>query len=163
MPRRRGTSAKQRAAAKRNIVKAQRRSAELRRSGHGKNGSTNFYGKGRKGRKAAKRSAYGQRKHGLSIAQRDRRKARRKKYTNAAAKTIGAAGTAFAVYSTLYPEHSKATQKKAVAKGAKAGRDFKNTAQGAKMTYKVNRTMGHTRKNSAKGATAGVRRKIKRK
>ena len=78
-------SARQIAAARRNIKKAQARSAQLRRGGAGKNGTTSFYGKGRKGRKAARRSTYGRKKDGLSIAQQQRRRQRTNKWKNRAA------------------------------------------------------------------------------
>lgn len=88
-------SARQIAAAKRNIKRAQARSAELRRKGYGKDGSSSFYGKGRKGRKAAKRSTYGRKRDGLSIAQQQRRKQRANKWKRrggavASAAVIGA-------------------------------------------------------------------------
>jgi hypothetical protein len=73
-------SARQIAAARRNIKKAQARSAQLRRGGAGRNGTASFYGKGRAGRKAARRSTYGRKKDGLSIAQQQRRRQRTNKW-----------------------------------------------------------------------------------
>lgn len=69
------------------LARAQKRSAELRRKGAGKHGSASFYGKGKKGRRAAKHSTYGKKRDGLSIAQQQRRRQRsnrRKKYASAA-------------------------------------------------------------------------------
>lgn len=93
-------SARQIAAAKRNIVKAQARSAQLRRKGYGKgkDGSKSFYGKGRKGRKAARHSTYGRKRDGLSIAQQQRRRQRTNKWKRRAAFV----GSAVAVGAGLY-------------------------------------------------------------
>jgi hypothetical protein len=107
-------TARQVAASRRNIVAAQRRSAELRRGGAGKGGSTNFYGKGRSGRKAARRSKYGQKKHGLSIAQTQRRKQRANKYKRIASGAASGAALGLAAYSQLSPmqqQKVKATSK----------------------------------------------------
>lgn len=57
--------------------------------------STAYYGKGRKGRKAAKRATYGRKKDGLSIAQQKRRRQRsnrRKKAIAGAATAVGMVG-----------------------------------------------------------------------
>ena len=158
---RRGTTAKQRAAAKRNIVKAQRRSAELRRAGHGKgkNGSSTFYGKGRKGRRAARKSTYGTKRHGLSIAQQQRRKQRANKWKRRAGLVATAATTGAAVYTSLYPEHAKKTKAKVAMKTRDYGENVHIQARATRMTYKVNRTMGHSRATSARAARPRVKRK----
>jgi len=97
-------TARQIAASKRNIVMEQRRSAELRRMGYGAAGSTNFYGTGRQGRRAARRSTYGQRKHGLSIAQQTRRKQRRQKWAGRVSKTAAlGAGAAYVYMQSTHP------------------------------------------------------------
>lgn len=94
-------SARQIAAARRNIKKAQARSAQLRRGGAGKGGTTSFYGKGRSGRKAARRSTYGRKKDGLSIAQRQRRRQRANTWKRRAMWVGSATATMAGLYGSL--------------------------------------------------------------
>lgn len=94
-------SARQIAAARRNIKKAQARSAQLRRGGAGKSGTTSFYGKGRAGRKAARRSTYGRKKDGLSIAQQQRRRQRTNKWKRRAAFTGSAISVSAGLWGSL--------------------------------------------------------------
>lgn len=137
-------TARQIAASRRNIVKAQRRSAELRRRGAGKNGSASFYGKGRKGRKAAKLATYGRRRDGLSVSQRHRR-AQRSARRSA---KIGVVLTGAAIAASVYGSNTNV--QKSVNKTA---RRAKNTVKGHKMVYDFNRVTGSSRAKSAK-ATA---------
>ena len=143
-PKRRGTTPAQRAAAKRNIVKAQKRSAELRRRGAGKNGTTAFYGKGRKGRKAAKASTYGRKKDGLSIAQQTRRKQRTNK-RKAVASTAVAGGViavkAYGLYKSN-PDVNKSVKT--------AAREAKSTARKAKTQYQYKTGVGRQIKKAQK-------------
>jgi hypothetical protein len=109
-------SARQIAAAKRNIKKAQARSAQLRRGGAGKGGSTSFYGKGRAGRKAARRATYGSKKNGLSIAQQQRRRQRTNKWKRRASFV----GTAITIGAGLYGSTNQ-TQREYARYAAKSG------------------------------------------
>lgn len=109
-------TARQIAAARRNIKKAQARSAQLRRKGYGKDGNTAFYGKGRKGRKAARRSTYGRKRDGLSIAQQQRRRQRANKWKRRAAFV----GTAATVGAGLWG-NMDAAQKANAKRAAKSG------------------------------------------
>lgn len=140
------------------LRKAQLRSAELRRQGHGKGGSTNFYGTGKSGRKAARRSTYGQRKHGLSIAQQQRRKQRANKWKRRGAAVVSTAATGAAIYSQVTtPAQRRAHKTKVKTKARDYGENVSVSARGAKMVYKVNRQMGHGRTKSAKAARPRVK------
>ena len=137
-------TAKQIAASRRNIVKAQRRSAELRRGGAGKDGTTAFYGKGRKGRKAAKRSTYGRKKDGLSIAQQQRRRQRsnkRKRIASTAVSGVAFAVTAASIYKT------NPDVKRSVDVAAKRA---KSAAQSAKTQYQYKTGIGRQVKKATK-------------
>ena len=124
-------SARQIAAARRNIKKAQARSAQLRRKGYGKNGNTAFYGKGRAGRKAARRSTYGRKRDGLSIAQQQRRRQRTNKWKRRAAFT----GTALATGAGLWANLNQ-TQREYAKYAAKSGLNTLKTK------YKYNTGIG---------------------
>lgn len=80
-------SAKQIAASRRNILKAQAASARARR-GKGRSKKTgHHYGSGKTGRKNTRRAKYGSVRHGISPTQqlrRNQRTARRKRVANAA-------------------------------------------------------------------------------
>lgn len=130
-------TARQIAASRRNIQAAQRRSAELRRGGAGKGGSTNFYGTGRAGRRAAKYSTYGQKKHGLSIAQQQRRRQRTNKYKNIARGAATVAGVGIAAYGSL-----NSTQKQRVNATAK---NYAHTTK-TKMKYHTSGMAGQVRR-----------------
>lgn len=91
-------TARQIAASRRNIILAQKRSAELRRRGAGKHGSQSFYGKGHSGRKAAKLSTYGRKRDGLSIAQQQRRRQRSNRRKRAVSVAISGATVAVAAH-----------------------------------------------------------------
>ena len=124
-------SARQIAAARRNIKKAQARSAQLRRKGYGKNGNSSFYGKGRSGRKAARRSTYGRKRDGLSIAQQQRRRQRANKWKRRAAFV----GTAAAFSAGVWNQASPA-QKAQAKYAAKSGLNTLKTK------YKYNTGIG---------------------
>ena len=107
------------------LARAQKRSAQLRRKGAGKNGSRNFYGKGRKGRKAAKEATYGDKRHGLSISQQRRRKTRSNKWKRRGKTAIGGAVAAATVY-----QRNPAVQR-SVKKAASRAKQFaRNTKRG---------------------------------
>lgn len=99
-------SARQIAAAKRNIRKAQLASAAARRGRHRSRTTGHTYGKGRSGRKATKRALYGSRKHGLSPTQALRRKQRATKWKNRGKAAVSIATTGAAIYSAL-PQQQK--------------------------------------------------------
>lgn len=96
-------SARQRAAAKRNIVKAQLASARARRGKKRSAKSQHTYGTGRKGRKATKRALYGSRKHGISPTQYQRRRQRNAKWKRRGTYVATAVATAAGVYGGLSP------------------------------------------------------------
>ena len=134
-------TARQIAAAKRNIKKAQARSAQLRRGGAGRGGSTSFYGKGRAGRKAARRSTYGSKRNGLSIAQQQRRRQRTNKW-----KRRGAfLGTALTVGAGLWGSMD-ATQKASVKRSVNSGLNTLKT----KYKYQTSGMGGQIRRSRRK-------------
>ena len=133
-------SARQIAAARRNIKKAQARSAQLRRGGAGKGGTTSFCGKGRKGRKAARRSTYGRKKDGLSIAQQQRRRQRTNKWKRRAAWVGSATATMAGLYGSLDSQTKAQARYKA-----------KSGLNSVKTKYKYHTGIGRQiRKNSRK-------------
>ena len=141
-------TARQLAASRRNIVKAQQASANSRRGKKRSNKSGHHYGTGKVGRKQARRNKYGSRKHGISIAQQTRRDRRARKYKRAGSVAFAVAATGIGVYSQLSP-----AQKSAVKQRVKsAPRDFKWGSKESKMVYNVNRQMGHNRRKSARAS-----------
>lgn len=98
-------TAKQIAAAKRNIVKAQRASADSRRGKSRTKTAGHHYGTGRKGRKDTRRALYGSRRHGISPTQHLRRQQRARKWKNRAA-IVGAAA---AIGATVYTNYHQST------------------------------------------------------
>lgn len=141
---RKARTARQIAASRRNIVAAQRRSAQLRRGGAGKQGTTSFYGKGRKGRKAAKASKYGNKKDGLSIAQTQRRRQRSNRRKNVARTAI--AGGVFAANAVaVYKQNPEV--KRSVDVAAKRA---KTAAKSAKTQYTYRTGVGRQIKKAQK-------------
>ena len=100
-------SARQIAAAKRNIIKAQAASARARRGKKRSRTTGHTYGKGRKGRKATRRSLYGSRKHGLSPTQYARRRQRANKWKRRGSAAVSAAMLGTAIYPRLSPADKK--------------------------------------------------------
>lgn len=82
------------------LHKAQMASAAKRR-GHGNTRYTHYYGTGIKGWRNARRATYGSRRHGLSIAQQKRRRARMNKWARRGGKAIALAGMAYTGYKML--------------------------------------------------------------
>lgn len=91
-------SARQIAAARRNIIKAQRASADSRRGKKRSKKSGHHYGTGKTGRRQARINKYGTRRNGISIAQATRRKQRSAKYKRAASLATTAALVTYSVY-----------------------------------------------------------------
>jgi uncharacterized membrane protein YebE (DUF533 family) len=118
-------TAKQIAAAKRNIVKAQRASADSRRGKSRNVKAGHHYGTGSGGRKNTRRALYGSRRHGISPTQHLRRQQRARKWKNRAAVVGSAAAIGVAVYSNYH----KTTSPEQRAKHRAAAKDY---AQGVK-------------------------------
>lgn len=154
---RKARTARQIAASRRNIVAAQKRSAALRRGGAGKNGNTAFYGKGRSGRKAAKRSTYGRKKDGLSIAQQQRRRQRSNKRKRVVSTAISAGSVAVAAHH-IYKTNPDVKRSVNVAK-----KRAKSEARNVKQSYDIGRAFGQSKPRSAKFAAKSVRRDAKRR
>lgn len=108
------------------LARAQKRSAQLRRKGAGKNGSRNFYGKGRKGRKAARKATYGDKRHGLSISQQRRRKTRSNKWKRRGRTAMTGAVAAAVVYK------NNPNVQKSVKKAAKRAKQYARNASRVK-------------------------------
>lgn len=96
-------SARQVAAARRNIVKAQRASAASRRGKKRSKATGHHYGKGKTGRRQSRTNTYGKKRHGLSIAQQTRRKQRSNRRKRVASGALTAVATGVAVYGNLSP------------------------------------------------------------
>lgn len=149
-------TARQIAAAKRNIVKAQAASARSRKGKSRSKQTGHHYGTGRQGRRATKRALYGSRRHGISPTQAVRRKGRYKK-TKIVAKNVAAAAVVGAVaYANLSPMQRSRLKSDYGHVKAQA----RNTARGTRGTYYVNRQMGVNRRKSA-GAAAKFARTLK--
>lgn len=149
-------TARQIAAARRNIVKAQKASADSRRGKSRSRKSGHHYGTGKTGRRQAKRNKYGSRKHGISIAQQTRRDRRSRKWKNRGAVAFSVATTGAAIYGSYHSNTSpgqRAANKKRV---KQAGKDFRNAPSSAKLGYRTGRQVRMSRRNSAKlGARMG--------
>lgn len=139
-------SAKQIAAAKRNIVKAQAASARARRGRKRSSTSGHTYGTKRSGRKAAKRALYGSRRHGISPTQHMRRRQRtRNKIGRAAGSVALTVGTTAALYyATSSPQNRANINRKA----AGYGRRVKRSGKAANSGYKIGRMSGFGRRKS---------------
>lgn len=109
-------SARQIAAAKRNIAKAQLASARARKGKKRSSASMHTYGTGRSGRKATKRALYGSRKHGISPTQYQRRRQRANKWKRRAA----FAGSAIAFSAGVWGNMNQ-TQREYTKYAAKSG------------------------------------------
>ena len=148
-------TARQIAASRRNIVKAQAESARSRRGKKRSRKTGHHYGEGRTGRRQARRNKYGSRKHGISIAQqqrRDRRSAARRR-------RVGYAVTGATLAATAYGSLSPSQKHKVKTKARDYGETASIYAKGSKMVYKTNRQMGHGRRASAKAAVPKRRAK----
>jgi hypothetical protein len=88
------------------LHKAQMASAAKRR-GHSNYRSQHYYGKGLKGYRNAKLATYGSRRHGLSIAQQQRRHQRARKWAGRGAKVAGVGAVALGTYLALSPGERK--------------------------------------------------------
>lgn len=141
-------TARQIAAARRNIVKAQRASAESRRGKSRSKKTGHHYGKGKVGRRQSRINTYGKKRHGLSIAQQTRRKQRANKWKRRAGVVASTAATGAALYAGLSPGQKAQFKQKT----RDYGENVRIYTKGSKMVYKVNRQMGHSRRKSAAGA-----------
>ena len=94
-------SARQLAAARRNIAKAQAASARARKGKKRSSASMHTYGTGRSGRRATKRALYGSRRHGISPTQYQRRRQRTAKWKRRGAFVGGAAVAAAGLWGNL--------------------------------------------------------------
>ncbi len=149
-------TARQIAASRRNIVLAQKRSAQLRKGKSFSKKTGHYYGAGKTGRKQAKINKYGSRKHGISIAQQQRRRQRtnrRKAIVSTAVSGVGVAVYAHSVYKNN-PDVKRSVD--TAARDAKTrARKAKSHANRARGTYKINRMSGESRYNSATFAAFG--------
>lgn len=109
-------SARQIAAAKRNIAKAQLASARARKGKKRSSSSMHTYGTGRSGRRATKRALYGSRRHGISPTQYQRRRQRANKWKARAVYT----GTAISFAAGLWGGMNQ-TQREYAKYAAKSG------------------------------------------
>lgn len=146
-------TAKQIAASRRNIIKAQRASAASRRGKSRSKKAGHHYGEGRTGRKQAKINKYGSRKHGISIAQQTRRD-KRSRNRKRAASTVIAGGVIAAKAAYVYKTNPD--MKRSVDTAARRAKSNANRARG---TYKVNRMAGESRRRSAEWAVKSNRRR----
>ena len=127
-------TARQIAASKRNIIKAQRVSADSRRGKSRSKTAGHHYGTGKQGRKDTRRALYGSRKHGISPPQYARRQQRARKWKGRAA----AVGAAAAIGATVYANYHQNTTPE---QRSQHKRRAKATYRGAKMKVKF-RTSG---------------------
>lgn len=142
-------SARQIAASRRNIAKAQVASARARKGKHRSSVSQHTYGTGRSGRKNAKRALYGSRRHGISPAQYQRRQQRSAKWKRRA----GYAATAVSLGAVAYSHLDAGTKARINADArdyARAARKSSSTAAASKRSYKFNRAAGMSRNKAAK-------------
>lgn len=140
-------SAKQIAASKRNIIKAQAASARVRRGNHRNSISGHYYGSGRAGRKAAKRALYGSHRHGISPVQLQRRQGRLRNRVGRAAVRVGVtAGTLAATYYVTSSPQNRANINARV-------KNYSQRPKRFKAHYGNLRGMGFSRKFSAKNAS----------
>lgn len=138
-------TARQIAASRRNIVKAQAESARSRRGTHRSKKTGHHYGTGKTGRKQARRNKYGSRKHGISIAQQQRRDRRSSKRKRRAGYAVTAAGIAVTAYGQLNPHQKAKIHVKA--------KDYAMRPTRAKNNYKFGRQVfGETRKQASRRA-----------
>lgn len=143
-------TARQIAASKRNIVAAQRRSAQLRKGKSFSKKTGHYYGTGKTGRRQARINKYGSRRHGISIAQQQRRDKRSNRRKRIAMSGATLAVAAHHIYKAN-PEVQKSLKT--------AAKDAKVRANRAKGTYKINRMSGSNRATSTKRAAKSTRRK----
>lgn len=143
-------TARQIAASRRNIIIAQRVSADSRRGKKRSNKSGHHYGTGKVGRRQAKINKYGSRKHGISIAQQTRRDKRSRNRKRVAT----AVGGAVMVGTHIYMNNPEV--KRSVDTAARRARADANRAKG---TYKINRMAGSSRTSSAKRAAKSTRKR----
>ena len=132
-------SARQRAAAKRNIVKAQLASARARRGKKRSDKSQHTYGTGRKGRKGTRRALYGSRKHGISPTQYQRRRQRSAKWKHRGSIAVGTVTTAVGIYASMTPGHKVEAKQK-----------FGSGLNNVKQTYKFARLAATTKRGMRK-------------
>lgn len=143
-------TAKQIAASRRNIIKAQRASADSRRGKKRSNKSGHHYGTGKVGRRQAKINKYGSRRHGISIAQQQRRDKRSRTRKTVVASAAGAAMVAAKIY------QSDPEMRRSVNAAAKRAKSDANRVRG---TYKVFRMAGGSRTTSARVAAKAAKRR----
>lgn len=105
-------SAKQVAAARRNIKIAQAASARSRKGKSKSSASGHHYGTGKTGRKATRLALYGSKKHGISPTQYQRRRQRANKWKGRAALAVSAGLTAATLYATMPPQQRQAMKNK---------------------------------------------------
>lgn len=146
-------TAKQIAASRRNIIKAQRASADSRRGKKRSKKSGHHYGTGKTGRRQARRNKYGSRRHGISIAQQTRRDQRSRKRKAVASAAVAGGVLAVKAYG-LYKSNPEV--KRSV---DTAARRAKSDANRVKSTYKINRMAGSSRGKSARKAAGSTRRR----
>lgn len=105
-------SARQVAAAKRNIKIAQAASARSRKGKSKSAASGHHYGTGRQGRKATRLALYGSKKHGISPTQYARRRQRANKWKGRAALAASVALTGATLYASMPPQQRAALKNK---------------------------------------------------
>lgn len=146
-------TAKQIAASRRNIIKAQRASAASRRGKKRSKKSGHHYGTGKTGRRQARINKYGSRKHGISIAQQTRRDKRSRK-RKAVASAVIAGGVVAIKAAAIYKTDPNV--KRSV---DAAARRAKSEARNARTTYSTNRQLGVSRRKSARAAAPKRKRR----
>lgn len=150
-------TARQIAASKRNIAKAQIASARARKGKKRSAKSQHTYGTGRTGRKNTRRALYGSRRHGISPVQYQRRQQRAAKWKRRA----GYAATGVAIGVMAYNNLDSASKAKLRADARDYGaatRNIPRYGKALKGSYKFNRAAGMGRGAAAKraGSWAGV-------
>jgi hypothetical protein len=131
-------TAKQIAASRRNIAKAQVASAAARRGRHRSAASGHAYGTGKTGRRSTRRALYGSRRHGISPVQHQRRTQRANKWKRrvAGATAVGVYG-AYATYALTTPQQRRSAANKVRDYGSKT----KNTVKYAKSNHQFKKMM----------------------
>lgn len=128
-------SAKQKAA----LRKAQLASARARRGRKRSRSSGHHYGTGKQGRRATRRATYGKKKHGLSIAQQQRRRQRANKWKRRGRSAMAAAGVAATIYAKSTPQQRSAAKGAAKVYGNRVKTKYKYHRSG--MARQVKRGM----------------------